>query len=57
MKPGDFIAIHTDEGCKIAKMISDEGDTITAECGTVFGKQVFYGIPKEICTLHVAVLR
>ena len=51
MKPGDFIDIHTPDGCLIAILISDEGETVTAELGTVYGKQVFYGIPKEIVSL------
>lgn len=55
MKPGDFIALHTPDGTFVAKMISDDGDTITAEVGTVFGNQVFYGIPKDIVTLHLSV--
>lgn len=44
MKPGDFIALHTPDGTFIAKMVSDDGDTITAEVGTVFGNQQFRGI-------------
>ena len=52
MEPGDFIDIHTSDGCVIAKFVSDEGDTITAEIGTVDGNKVFYGIPKEIVTPH-----
>lgn len=55
MKPGDFIAIHTPDGTFIAKMISNDGDTITADVGTVFGNQIFYGIPKDIVTLYLSV--
>lgn len=55
MKPGDFIAIHTPDGTFIAKMISDDGDTITAEVGTVFRNQIFYGIPKDIVTPYFSV--
>lgn len=51
MEPGDFVDIHLPEGCQIGILISDEGETVTAELGTVFGKQIFYGIPKEIVTL------
>lgn len=51
MKPGDFIDIHTPDGCVIGILVSDEGETITAELDTVFGKQEFYGIPKEIVSL------
>lgn len=55
MKPGDFIALHTPDGTFIAKMISDDGDTITAECGTLFGNKIYYGIPKDVVTLYLSV--
>lgn len=55
MKPGDFIALHTAEGTFVARLISDDGETITAEVGTVFGNQVFYGVPKNIVSLHICV--
>lgn len=51
MKPGDFIDIHTPDGCVIAKLVSDDGDTVTARIGTIIGEQTFYEIPKEIVTL------
>ena len=50
MKPGDFIDIHTPDGCVIAKLVSDDGDTVTARIGTIIGEQTFYEIPKEIVT-------
>ena len=55
MKAGDFIAIHTPDGTFVAKMISDEGDTVTAEVGMIYGNEVFYGIPKSIVTLHLSI--
>ncbi len=55
MKPEDFVALHTPNGTFVAKMISDDGDTITAEVGTVFGNQIFYGIPKDVVTLYLSM--
>ena len=55
MKPGDFIAIHTPDGTFIATMISDNGDTITAECGTLLGNKIFYDIPKDIVTPYLNI--
>lgn len=57
MKAGDFIAIHTPDGTFVAKMISDDGDTITAECGTLLGNKIYYGIPKDVVTLYLSVSR
>jgi hypothetical protein len=55
MKAGDFIEIHTPDGTFVAKMISDDGGTITAECGTLLGNKIYYGIPKDIVTLYLSV--
>lgn len=55
MNPGDFIELHTPDGTFIAKMISDDGDTITAECGTLLGNKIYYGIPKDVVTLYLSV--
>lgn len=51
MKPGDFIAIHTEDGCIIGRMILDDGEFVTAD----IGGNIFEGIPKNICTLWVSV--
>lgn len=51
MKSGDFVDVHFSEGCKIGKLLSDDGDTVTVE----FGNAVCEGIPKELCTLWVVV--
>lgn len=51
MKPGDFIDVHFEYGCLVGKMLSDDGDTITAE----FDNGICEGIPKKICTLWYAI--
>lgn len=51
MKTGDFIAIYTEEGCLIGRLISDEGKSVTAS----IGNKEFYDIPKNIVTPWVSV--
>jgi len=43
MKEGQFCSVHFEDGCRIGKIISDDGDTITVE----FDNGVMEGIPKE----------
>lgn len=51
MKPGDFVDVHTSEGCYIGRLVSDDGDFLTVEIGTC----TVYGIPKDFVTLWLSV--
>ena len=50
MKTGDYVDVHFETGCQIGKFISDEGETVTVELGTIFGKIIMSDIPKNIVT-------
>ena len=48
-----YLSVHTPDGCKIVKCLSDDGDSYTIEA-TYCGEQtVFYDVPKDICTVYV----
>lgn len=55
MKTGDFVDVHFETGCKIGRLVSDEGDTVTVKLGTVLGDIVMTEIPKNIVTLYMEV--
>ncbi len=57
MKAGDFVDIHFhDIGCQIGRFVSDDGDTVSVELGTVTGENiVLCGIPKERVTLMLEI--
>lgn len=56
MTTGDFVSVHTEDGCVIGRFISDDGDTVTVELNQIgIGAVCFYGIPKEIVTLYATV--
>ena len=57
MKAGDFVDVHFhDIGCQIGRFVSDDGDTVSVELGTVTGENiVLCGIPKERVTLMLEI--
>ena len=44
MKEGQFCSVHFEDGCRIGRIVSCNGDTITVE----FDNGTMEGIPKEI---------
>ena len=53
MKVGDFVSVHFygNIGCRIGKLISDEGETVTVS----IGKAIVTEIPKDEVDLWVSV--
>lgn len=51
MKPGDFVDVHTSEGCCIGRLVSDDGDFLTV----AFDACTVCGIPKYFVTLWLSV--
>ena len=51
MKPNDFVDVHFEDGCKIGRLLSDEGNTVTVS----FGNAIVTDIPKELCSEWVSV--
>lgn len=51
MKPNDFVDVHFEDGCKIGRLLSDEGSTVTVS----FGNAIVTDVPKELCSEWVSV--
>lgn len=50
VEPGEMIFVRDETDTMIMRVVSDDGDTLTAE--TTRGEQVIYNlIPKEMCNL------
>ena len=58
MKRGDFVAVHFfDEGIgtQVGRFVSDDGDTVSVQLGTVNGDIIMKEIPKQFVTLYLSV--
>lgn len=45
MEIGDFVDVFFEDGDKIGRLVSDEGDTVTVS----IDGDVIYGVPKQYC--------
>jgi len=57
VKQGDFVDIHFKDGCLIGRVVSDNGNTISASFGINNSEDIAIveDIPKSICTLMLSV--